>query len=501
MGSITNTGGSKVFVNDGDKTICRKKRCLHRGKTECKYCGNLFCEEHIAPYPDEYRRSFGNQGHNCDNFPKNKNPEKIIKEYPSNVSYSPEEFESDEDIETNQEESYESDELEDLPVNKYTKHKPKVNRKKKSMLFWGIIMIVLTIVILSGLYLKDLFNKTELSSEDSATSEYIFSQLNLFRQSNNIQTLENSNDAKDMALFLSSQYILGNRSFGESAIKQIESKFGLKNTALLVYEFNQSKGYTADYILSRWQDLGSWKESLLNSSYKSGSVICHKIVCYGVLLTNSNLSLSVIVTEEDLSMWQKFTNWLSSKWSGNDLNSPSPTENKIKDKNSGLGNFISGIFDPKSQIDISELEQEVHNLINSERTNNGLRPLSWDDNIVTIAREHSKDMVDRNFFAHVNPNGEDPTERAKRHGYSCVKDYGSYYTYGLAENIAETPIYSDVIGCGSTTSLDSLAKCIVDGWMGSPGHRENILTSTYTKTGIGIAYSDDDKAYSTQDFC
>jgi uncharacterized protein YkwD len=181
--------------------------------------------------------------------------------------------------------------------------------------------------------------------------------------------------------------------------------------------------------------------------------------------------------------------------------SPPHTYSNDNKGTSGFGNFVNSVFDPKSQIDISELEQEVNRRINLERTNNGLKPLNWDNTIATVARDHSEDMVNRNFFAHDNPDGEDPTARGKRHGYSCYKDYGSYYTVGLAENIAETPIYSDVIGCGSTTSLDSLAECIVDGWMTSPGHRENILTSTYTKTGIGIAYSSDDKAYSTQDFC
>lgn len=164
-------------------------------------------------------------------------------------------------------------------------------------------------------------------------------------------------------------------------------------------------------------------------------------------------------------------------------------------------NFVQGIIDPKSQIDISELEQEVHRLINIERGKYGLKSLIWDSQIVEIAREHSQDMAQNDFFEHTNLRGQDSTDRANAVGYSCYKDYGSYYTEGLGENIALTPVYSDVEGCGSTTNLESLAKCIVDGWMTSPGHRENILTSKYTKTGIGIAYNNEDDAYSTQDFC
>ncbi|MCX8178254.1 MAG: CAP domain-containing protein [Candidatus Aenigmarchaeota archaeon] len=162
---------------------------------------------------------------------------------------------------------------------------------------------------------------------------------------------------------------------------------------------------------------------------------------------------------------------------------------------------IKEFVDPKIQIDVHELEKEVHRLVNFQRTKNGLSPLVWDDKIAIIAREHSQDMAENNFFSHYNLRGEGPTERGERHGYLCRKDYGSYYTYGLAENIAQTPIYSNVVGCGSTTNLKSLAECIVNSWMSSSGHRENILTNTYTKTGIGIAYSNDNKAYSTQNFC
>lgn len=167
----------------------------------------------------------------------------------------------------------------------------------------------------------------------------------------------------------------------------------------------------------------------------------------------------------------------------------------------GVKNVAQGIIDPKSQIDINELEKEIHRLINIERTNNGLNPLVWDNQIYSIARAHSEDMVERDFFAHENPDGEDPTDRAERQGYICRKDYGSYYTLGLAENIAMDPIQSNVVGCGSTLTLSTLANCIVQGWMNSPGHRKNILTATYTETGIGVAYSEDDEALITQDFC
>lgn len=184
--------------------------------------------------------------------------------------------------------------------------------------------------------------------------------------------------------------------------------------------------------------------------------------------------------------------------SNSPINNQETEQNKTEFK---FSNFIEGVIDPKSQIDIPDLELEVHRLINIERQKYGLSSLSYDSRLAEIARKHSEDMVENDFFDHTNLKGQDPTDRANTVGYSCHKDYGDYYTYGIAENIAETPIYSNVEGCGSTTSLNSLASCIVEGWMNSPGHRKNILTSEYDKEGIGIAYSSTDEAYTTENFC
>ncbi|MEN9625998.1 MAG: hypothetical protein RL557_326 [archaeon] len=109
-------------------------------------------------------------------------------------------------------------------------------------------------------------------------------------------------------------------------------------------------------------------------------------------------------------------------------------------------------------------------------------------------------MAQNNYFSHENLNGQDPTVRASIKGYECSKDYGSYYTEGIVENIAITPI-GNVMGCGSVYSNDEIARCTVSGWMESPGHRENILTSTYDIQGIGIAISKDNRIYVTEDFC
>lgn len=157
-------------------------------------------------------------------------------------------------------------------------------------------------------------------------------------------------------------------------------------------------------------------------------------------------------------------------------------------------------------IDIPTLEGRVHELINQQRKNNGLSPLSYDSSLASIARKHSEDMARNNYFAHVSLQGLGPTERGTQVGYSCYKNYGSYYTTGIAENIMLNNLYNSVtyyngIPRYAWNSQEEIAQSTVSGWMSSPGHRQNILTSTYNREGIGVAIAADDKVYVTQDFC
>jgi uncharacterized protein YkwD len=80
-----------------------------------------------------------------------------------------------------------------------------------------------------------------------------------------------------------------------------------------------------------------------------------------------------------------------------------------------------------------DVEKSILKYTNAERKSKDLHSLKWDSKLATIARDHSLDMVENDFFDHENLKGEDPTDRAKRHGYSVTKDYGSYYTVGIAE--------------------------------------------------------------------
>lgn len=161
-------------------------------------------------------------------------------------------------------------------------------------------------------------------------------------------------------------------------------------------------------------------------------------------------------------------------------------------ENSSLDN-IEKMFELQPP-DSSLIEQKIFSLVNQERANNGLKPLEWDSQLALIAREHSEDMVNHSFFDHINPDGEDPTDRAEKKGIPIT----SGLWIGIAENVGETPI-GDVIGCGYVSNEDDIASCAVSGWMSSPGHRANILDSHYDVIGVGT-YCTTSKCLNTQDF-
>ena len=112
-----------------------------------------------------------------------------------------------------------------------------------------------------------------------------------------------------------------------------------------------------------------------------------------------------------------------------------------------------------------------------------------------ISRSHSEDMARRDYYAHKSPEGYNATSRGIGKGYYCRKDLGGgYYSDGLGENI-----YWGSRSHNRYTSED-FAQRAVRSWMGSKGHRENILDPAYSETGIGVAWALG-KVLFTQTFC
>ncbi len=127
------------------------------------------------------------------------------------------------------------------------------------------------------------------------------------------------------------------------------------------------------------------------------------------------------------------------------------------------------------QIGNPVLEAEVLDLVNQERTAAGCPSVSADGPLTGLARAHSADMRDRNFFAHDNPSGQGPEDRALAAG---IGNLG-------AENIA----------VGWTT-----AEAVMRALMDSPTHRAIILKCSLRTLGVGVAYGGSYGIYWTQDF-
>ena len=167
-----------------------------------------------------------------------------------------------------------------------------------------------------------------------------------------------------------------------------------------------------------------------------------------------------------------------------------------------------------SPLNRGEIEEWVIEFTNEERINAGLQPFRHDAAISDIARSHSEDMARLSLMSH-DIGGRDPTDRAIAAGYNCRAYRGDgSYSYGLSENIAEHPRVTQWRGLGMSYrpvgyyhDAEEAARELVQGWMNSPGHRENILDSESRRIGVGIAIQEaseygyvSETIYATQNF-
>ncbi|MGI6706363.1 MAG: CAP domain-containing protein [Clostridia bacterium] len=109
-------------------------------------------------------------------------------------------------------------------------------------------------------------------------------------------------------------------------------------------------------------------------------------------------------------------------------------------------------------------QKKMLELVNSERTKRGLKPLVFDAELARVATIKAQDMVDNNYFSHTSPTYGSP--------FTMMKNFGIRYTYA-GENLA---------GHNSVENAHT-------GLMNSDGHRANILNSNFTHIGIGVAKS------------
>lgn len=122
------------------------------------------------------------------------------------------------------------------------------------------------------------------------------------------------------------------------------------------------------------------------------------------------------------------------------------------------------IIKDENDIDLTQDENELLSLINSEREKNNLSALKIDKDLQNVARLKANDLVDNNYFSHISPVYGTPFEMLKSNKIS-------YKT--ASENIAGNPSISGAF----------------ESWMNSDSHKNNILSNNYNYTGLAVVDS------------
>lgn len=118
-------------------------------------------------------------------------------------------------------------------------------------------------------------------------------------------------------------------------------------------------------------------------------------------------------------------------------------------------------------------------LLNRDRSSAGAPPLRWNAKLAAVAQAHSRDMLRRDYFAHIGPNGKSVGERLVAAGIDWQ---------AVGENIAIAPTISQA-------EADFMSEP-----RHQQNHRWNILNSGYTEVGVGIVEDANGEFYITQDF-
>ena len=114
------------------------------------------------------------------------------------------------------------------------------------------------------------------------------------------------------------------------------------------------------------------------------------------------------------------------------------------------------------------LADQLFRLVNMERALADLDPFAWDDELAKVAQHYACRMIEGDFFGHVDPVTKTaPDDRLTMVGY----EFGA-----MGENLAT----------GQRTAAE-----VLDWWMNSPSHRDNILSLEWTQIGVGVRTSAD----------
>ncbi len=122
---------------------------------------------------------------------------------------------------------------------------------------------------------------------------------------------------------------------------------------------------------------------------------------------------------------------------------------------------------------LEALSESMRCLLNAERAEKGMRPLSRSNKILRAANVHAKDMVKRHFVSHIGSDGSTPLSRLRRTGFlKGAKFFAVGEDLAWGEKFQVTPAN------------------VVKAWVNSPVHRRNIFDKRFNRVGVGIFRGD-----------
>jgi uncharacterized repeat protein (TIGR02543 family) len=226
-----------------------------------------------------------------------------------------------------------------------------------------------------------------------------------------------------------------------------------------------------DYsIKANFEQISTEQFGLTTSSTTGGSVT---VPGEGTFTYDAGTVVSLMATPD---AGYQFVGWTGDVGTIANVNAASTTIT-MNDSYSIRANFSEGSPSPPG-ISYTEAEAEelIIVLVNDERQQFRLPVLSEDPLLTSLAKEHSISMVENNFFSHDRYPGE--------RSFS----YGQLPGTIRGENIVMIPTRRVVPG--PYLSLQEVCEWAVSLWMSSSGHRANILEPRYTKTGVGVSFSE-----------
>jgi uncharacterized protein YkwD len=135
--------------------------------------------------------------------------------------------------------------------------------------------------------------------------------------------------------------------------------------------------------------------------------------------------------------------------------------------------------------DLTDLRSKALELVNEAREQHGLPALQSRPELDRAAQAHAEDMLNRNYFDHVSPEGKTVFDRYVAAG-------GSRWQL-VAENIGRCATCKGAPRMADVTRLQ-------EGWMRSASHRENILNPGVTQFGFGMVAAAERGLYAVQSF-